>query len=182
MIEAGVVKLVQRNVEGNETILGLRFPGWLLGAPAVFLDRPSPAAVVTLTRCYLRRIPVTQFMGLIHSNPEFSLFLHRTLSLEIFEQLAHSAGLAHQTARERLEHLIYRSMKVVETVETGEGTRLHLPLKQDEIAQLLAISPSYLCKLLDQSEGEGVLSRKKGWLIVPDRDKLWHPEPNSSDG
>lgn len=113
----------------------------------------------------------------IRSDPEFSLFLHRTLSLEIFEHLAHSAGLAHHTARQRLEHLIWQLMSTLETLATDEGTRLTLPLKQDEIAQLLAISPSYLCKLLGQAEADGVLRRKNGWLMLPDRDKVWHTEP-----
>lgn len=37
---------------------------------------------------------MAQFIDLVRNNPEFSLFLHQVHSLEIFEQLAHSAGLA----------------------------------------------------------------------------------------
>jgi len=40
------------------------------------------------------------------------------------------------------------------------------------IAQLLAITPIYLSRLLEQLEDDGLIRRSKGWLIIRNPDKL----------
>jgi CRP-like cAMP-binding protein len=46
--------------------------------------------------------------------------------------------------------------------------KLQIPLKLKELAQLIAITPEHLSRLLRELEQQGVISRNKGWLIMTD--------------
>jgi len=54
-------------------------------------------------------------------------------------------------------------------------------LKNWEVAQLLALTPQHLCRLVKQLENEGLLMRKNGWIILSDPKKLWRPERTSHE-
>jgi len=43
--------------------------------------------------------------------------------------------------------------------------RLQMPLKHWEVAELIAVTPEHLSRVLRQMETEGILRREKGWLI-----------------
>jgi DNA-binding HxlR family transcriptional regulator len=47
-------------------------------------------------------------------------------------------------------------------------------LKHLEIAQLIAVTSEHLSRLLNQLEQDGLLRRRKGWVIIQDPRKLWH--------
>ena len=49
---------------------------------------------------------------------------------------------------------------------TAGEVRVHVPLKQREISQLLAIAPAYLCVLISQLERDGLLRRESGAFIL----------------
>src|SRR5690349_9387074 len=42
IINRGLVKLMRLEHEGHGLIVGLRFPGWILGSAAVIMSRPHP--------------------------------------------------------------------------------------------------------------------------------------------
>jgi len=54
-------------------------------------------------------------------------------------------------------------------------------MKNWEVAQLLALTPQHLCRLIKQMEDEGIIMRKKGWLILSEPKKLWHSEMEPKD-
>lgn len=50
--------------------------------------------------------------------------------------------------------------------------KIRLPLKRWEIAQLIAIRPEHLSRILQQIKQEGVLREENGCMIVSDVRKL----------
>jgi DNA-binding HxlR family transcriptional regulator len=63
---------------------------------------------------------------------------------------------------------------LTDEIKQQNPLRLQLLLKKSEVARLIAVAPQYLSELLRQLENEGILRREKGWLIVLDRERLWH--------
>jgi len=172
LIHRGLVKLVRREENGQEMIVDLRREGWFLGAPAVILGGPSPISATTVTRSHFSEISAEEFRHLLKNDHSFSCQIHELHSGEIVSQTIRFAQLGNLRARKRLEHLLCELATEQENPTRKTDIRLDLCLKHWELAQLLAVTPIYLSRLLDQLEDDGLIRRSKGWLIIRNPYKL----------
>ena|SRR5215216_6348537 len=179
IVEHGLVKLVRLSSQGRDLIVGLRSPGWVVGIASVILQKPYPASALSLTYCHLRRIPAAILIELLQSNIQLSWYFHLLQSREIFDQIGHQVGLGFLSARQRLEQLLWRliyaqKLSSPQKDELKKEARLNLPLKNNEIADLIAVTPEHLSRVMRQMQQEGVLRREKGWIIIIDPQQLQH--------
>jgi CRP/FNR family transcriptional regulator len=174
-IETGLVKLVRSEENGSEMIVNVRNPGWLLGSAAAILGQRFPTTAVTLTPCLLRRLPVKDFHQLMKTNHDFSWYVHCVHSRDILEQTIRLSELGNLSARQRLEHLLWELISALDLRDPRQSERIQLPLKHSEIAQLIAVTPEHVSRVLKQMEAKKFVQRKKGWIIVPDPQKLYRP-------
>lgn len=172
-IDSGLVKVASLFETGREIIVSLRSTSGLLGAASVILQKPNPVHATTLTYCQLRRSPAEAFLTLVTNNIAFAHFIHQALSREVYEQITPIVELGCCSARQRLERFLWMLVSGMPDPESQE-VRLRMPLRHWEAAQVLAITPAYFSRLLNQLEEENILHRKKGVLIIPDPQKLWH--------
>lgn len=176
LIEQGLIKLLRVQEDGQEVIVGLRRPGWCVGAAAVIIGTSYPVTAITVTRSHLSHIAGEGFRNLLKSDHSVSWRVHQMHSSEVCAQMIHLAELGCLPARKRLERLIW-DLLVAQRRHTVAGpVKLDLPLRHWEIAQLIAVTPVHLSRLLDQLEADGVIRRSKGWLIICDIDRLWRGE------
>lgn len=173
-IESGLVKITSLCESGRELITCLRSPGWLLGVTSVVLQKPNLVQATTLTYCHLRVISAATFLDLLASNIRFASFSQQALSREVYEQITPMVELGCCSARHRLERFLWELASEVRQFGSQEEVCLRMPLRHWEVAQLLAITPAYLSRLFNQLEKERILRRKKGLLIIPDPQRLWH--------
>ena len=132
-----------------------------------------PVSNVMVTTCELHRIPVTDFAELIASNAAFARHWLELQSLEHLAQLRRAADLRCLPALARLEQLLRRMAKL-----WGEGEILRLPVKHQELADLLAVTPEYLSRFLGRLEREGLLRREGGCIHLPRSGRL---RPGAND-
>lgn len=175
-IEHGIVKLIHLEPGGREIIVDLRFPGWMLGAAAVIIHKPPLVTGITLSECRLRHVPSEVFRHLMETDAQFSRLVHEMHSHEVFDQVTRFAQLEGTPARQRLEQLMWQLLAISEPDGLKNEIKLALPLKQWEVAALIAVTPSYLSKIYNELEQEGILHRRNGWLIIHDPQKLWHSD------
>jgi CRP-like cAMP-binding protein len=173
-IKSGLIKLSNMTKEGRELIVGLRSAGSILGVASVMLDRPHPLTAVTLTRCRIRRISAPLFLNHVRSDIGLSWQLHRLQSQELYDQVAQLVRIGTLPAQQRLEQFLAGLISALEIKEAQKEAKIQWPLKHWEIAQLIAITPEHLSRILRQMEREGLIRRKKGWIIVPDLKRLSH--------
>lgn len=171
-VAGGLIKLVHFDPDGRELIIGLRFPGGLVGSSALLAGEPSLATAITLTRCPLHRIPGEVFLELLRSDPSVSWDVHRIHAREAFDHLGHLARLGTLSSRHRLEYVLRQLILTVPNHSSQRDIRLLLPLKHWEIARLIAVTPEHLSRLLKQMQQDGVIRREKGWVIVSHPEKL----------
>lgn len=171
-IESGLIKLVNLTQHGEELIVGLRSIGWVLGSVSLIAHEPNSVTAITLTKCFLRRISAEAFLVLLTTDPQFSWYIHKQHAQEIRDQVAHLVRLGSFSARQRLEHLFLQLISLLEPKGSQTGIRLLLPLRYYEIAQLVAITPQHLSRLLKQMQQEGIIRLEKGWVIVSDAKSL----------
>lgn len=173
LVETGLAKLVCSEESGRELIVDIRFAGSLLGLSAVIRNESHPMTAITASPCRLMRISAGQFRDLLGENTQLGSSVHHLLSAEVINQAARITEIACLTARQRLENFIWQITKQTKPDEP-QSSKLQLPLRQWEVAQFLAITPAYLCRLLAELESEEIIVRRNGWIIVCALGSLWH--------
>lgn len=168
LIEHGLVKLVRETSKGNKVIIGLRHHDWLIGAPTVLLDRPYNFTVVAVVPTLLRRIPKTEFLEHIRKNEQFSLHVQRLLSQQIFDQMKRIEAMKCISAENRLVRFLAETVREMEPLGPDRPDCFALPFSNQELAQLLMITPEHLCRVLKKTEQKGLIRRAKGELVVTD--------------
>jgi len=163
-LESGLVKLLRAQADGGETIVGLRSSGWFLGAAAAILGRPYVARAVTLSRCRIADLDAARFGRLVREDASLSWRLHEMHSREAYEQMVQMADLGSRSARGRLEQFLHEMASALDGA--GDDVRLSIPLRQWEIAQLIAVTPQYLCRLFADMEREGLLKREGEFVTI----------------
>ena len=171
-VEEGLAKLVRTGPDGREQILGLRGPGWFLGAALVLTFRAHPASAVAVTPCRLRRLTRQAFLDLMAKHEALSWHVHQMHSREVLSQFQQMADLGTATSRQRLERFLRRFTGAGPANGNGGGVRLTLPLKRWELASLLAVTPEHLSRLLRQLRDDGVIRVTNGTIVVPDVHRL----------
>ncbi len=172
LIEAGLVKLTHNEGNGKELVVGLRTPNWIVGAAAVILNAKHGFSAETLTGCQIRCIPAPFFLNLLHNDTEFAWHFQQVQSHELFDQLSQLVGIGCRSARHRLEQLLSQLISSL-GLKAGEiKIQLQLPLKHRELAELIAVTPEHLSRLLKKMQLEGIVQRDKGWIHIPDVRRL----------
>lgn len=180
-VEEGLAKLVRTGPDGREQILGLRGPGWFLGAALVLTFRAHPASAVAVTPCRLRRLTRQAFLGLMAQHEALSWHVHQMHSREVLSQFQQMADLGTATSRERLERFLRRFTGAAPASGNGGGVRLSLPLKRWELASLLAVTPEHLSRLLRQLRDDGVIRVTNGAIVIPDVRRLAADDVDEGD-
>jgi len=184
-IHSGIMKLTRSEDNGQEIVLDLRFADSLVGSAAAIRQKPHAFTATTITRCVLTRWSSAKFLSLLATDVAIAARVREILSDEVLDHVSRISQLSCLPARQRLEQLLWQFCErfppdpVSSRVETT--SRLQLPLKHYEIAHLLAITPTYLCRLLNALEKENVIKRSKGWIVINKPSDLWH-EADSSGG
>lgn len=174
-IEAGLVKLTAIGEAGQELIVGLRPAGRTLGVCSAILKKPYPNSALTLTRCELRRLPGEALRYFLRNDVVFSRYVHQENSREVYDHVAQLVGLACLSARCRLERLLIEMVPGLETNSPKEEIHLQLLVKHWEIAQLIAITPQHLSRVLKAMEADGVIRQEKRRIILIDPTRLCCP-------
>jgi|SoiMetStandDraft_5_1073268.scaffolds.fasta_scaffold16191_1 cAMP-binding proteins - catabolite gene activator and regulatory subunit of cAMP-dependent protein kinases len=172
-MESGVAKLTRYEENGGEFIFDIRFPGSLLGSEAAIRKAPHPFSAVTATSCRLSQVTTRQFLGLLSTEPKLAVFIQSNLSAQLLNQVARMSEIACLPARLRLEQLLWKIAQHEGGCETM-NFKLQFPIRHWEAAQLLAITPTYLSRLLADLETEEIISRKGGWIVLHNPSGLWH--------
>jgi len=178
LVQTGIVKFTRCEANGQEILLDLRFPGSLMGSAAAIRQKPHPFAAVTVTRCTLARWSARDFVSLLDTDTSLAARVREILSDDILDHVARISQLTCLPARQRLEQLLWQFCDRLEPDKSrrqSESTsKLQLPLKHYEIAHLLSITPTYLCRLLNALQAERVITRSKGWIVINNPSELWH--------
>lgn len=171
-IQAGLIRLAYFDASGREVIVGWRRPGSLLGLAAAILQTLHDTTAETITPCALRRVPALSLRSLLHHNPDFSAYVHRLHAQEIATNTERFIDLATKSTRHNLLKLLSQIVLVLKQDESKKHSPVSIPIKQGEVARLLAVTPEHLNRVLKTLEKQGLLLRKRDMVIIPDVERL----------
>ncbi len=151
LLRQGLVKLVCTAPDGRETMLGLRAAGWYAGAVSSLMRTPSLYSVKTVTPCVFSMIAADEFSNKLTQSARLTRHFMDTLCNELISQSA-EAQLRLTSAEQRLAH--FMAERYLENPQVPTLDPLPM-LKQMEVAQLLAITPEHLSRLLHKTMSPG---------------------------
>jgi CRP-like cAMP-binding protein len=158
VLVSGIARLERACHGARVAIIGIESGGSMLGAHAVLSDTAYLANATAVTRCEAYRIPARSFRDLVRGEPACSWYLHQLQAYEYHLALSRIAGLSCLSARERLESFIEELTAALQASgESGE-----IPLRDRELAQLVAVTPPYLSRLVKKMIDQGRLRRIRG--------------------
>ncbi len=168
LIERGLVKLTRLAANGREVIAGIRRRHWLIGTTAVLLRREYTYTATTLVRTSLLCIPALYFLDLAKMNCQLSWQLNLSLSREVINLRKRLEANSCMTARDSLECFLRELIQEQEPDELQKTPEYPVPLNNLELAEIIAVTPEHLCRLLKEMEQDRLIRRDKGMLIVSD--------------
>ncbi len=174
-ISSGLINMIRTEPDGRQLIVNQRpFNRWI-GLASAIKQKSYDFTAVTRITCRLWRLPIQAFHQLLETDTEFSGRMLEALSDNYIELYARVSQIAHLPARRQLEQYLRSLLREQGLSETDHNVRLKLPLKRKEIAQMIAVVPSYVSDMFKELEGEGIISREsRSAILVIDPQRLWH--------
>lgn len=156
LVVSGVLKLVGRDLEGNETILGLCLPGDVAGALAAIDRRPQPYDYVAATAVTAVGIDAGLFEEVLAANPRACLALARLLGARV--RWLCDATL-ERTSAHVPSRLAGRLLDLAELLgrQHGGAIDVDLPFPQRDLGGLAGMCRESACKTLSRWKSEGTV-------------------------
>lgn len=167
----GEVKLSISSSDGKTLILRIAHPGEVLGLMATLSGKPYEVTAETLRPCQVAFVRRDEFLRFMARNPEAAQGVVRQLSANY-----HGACLQLRTvglsasAPAKLARLLLDWSAGAE--QTKQGTRSHLPLTHEEIAEFIGSSRETVTRTLSEFRDKRLVTLKGSILMIPNRAAL----------
>ena len=171
LIETGLVKMTRIERNGDERPMDFRSQGKLLGAASVCCAAPALMTAITLTPCKLYCLSAKTFCQLIETNVLLSGYLLKLFSQQFYDQVIRHSQAKSLSAHARVALLLLHCIPESEEEKT-KNIRLVLPAPHQDLAGFVMLTPSHFSRKLSELEETGIILRRKGWLIMPDKARL----------
>jgi CRP-like cAMP-binding protein len=171
VLEKGRVKAYCDTAGGSEVLLAVRGPGALLGELAAVDQQPRSATVEALEPVVALILPLPAFEDYLDGHGRVGLLLARIIAARLRDADRKRIEFGAHDATGRV------AARLVELSErfgqpTAGGTRIALPLSQDELAGWIGASREAVSKALQTLRASGWVTTSRMQIVVHDIDAL----------
>ena len=167
IIEQGKVRVFVLGEDGRELSVRILGPGEIIGEMALFDDQPRSASVEAMEETYTLELHHDVFIQYVRDHPSLALNLLSGLSERLRKVTTDAEELASLTVSERLMRRLQRLAEWAGAPTTG-GTRITLPLTQEELATMVGTSRESINRALVRLRREGKVELRNGWIVLAD--------------
>jgi CRP-like cAMP-binding protein len=159
--------------EGARQILALHIPGEALDFQHLFLD-VADHNVQMLTRGEVADVSRIVFQELARARPAIGHAILVTILVDssIFREWVLNVG--RRDARTRLAHLLCEFSVRLEAQGLTEEYGYELPMTQEQLADVLGLTPVHVNRTIKVLEAEGLIARNKRNISFPDWARMRH--------
>lgn len=163
----GIVKLVFSFADGSNKLLGLTYPGHLIGDWWLDVDMHSPFSAVTTVPCEVHRVDTPQMREAEKRDRRVADFHREMLERDLCNLSATHLEMKGLPPTEILERLLWELAGVLGGVESRGTARLVLPLTNSEMADLCGLSESHYKEVRRELEETGKLKHlaRRLWVL-----------------
>ncbi len=171
LLVAGRAKVSTFSDSGNETVLGFRGPGEILGDLSALDGEDHLATVTVVEEGEALVVPAPRFIAALEEQPRLALALLRLVAARLRDADRKRAEYVALDVGGRVAHRLVELAEAYGRPVDG-GTRIDLALSQRELAGWVGASREAVNKALAQLEDAGLLSREGRRLVVRDLEGL----------
>jgi CRP-like cAMP-binding protein len=124
----------------------------------------------------MRYISTKEFMDQLTADIALSVALNGMLSREIRGSIEKIATLGSMSATERLRRFLHELISEEDMDELRKMGRLDLPLRIDELAEIVAVTPQHLYRILKDPGLRAHLQQSKKILSIVDPLTFMHAD------
>lgn len=181
LLSDGVAKFERVGSAESRATVGLRFPGWFLGAESVIAEQRAPVSVVAVTDCAVRALARERFLGLVRVDADLSWRISQMQSRELIDRLESDGDQAHASPAARLKRLLHRLVHANDAIQLNKEVHLRLPVDRRELAGLISVPITQLSALLGQFQRDRLIELRRDRLIILDPSRLHAVDPTRRD-
>ena len=167
LVVRGIVKLVFSFADGSSKVLGLRYPGHLIGDWWLDLNMNCPFSAVPSIPCEVHIIDITRMREARQQDRILGDFHSEMLQRDLCNLAATHLELKGMAPTEILERLMWELAAVLGGLESRGTARLVLPLSNMEMADLCGLSESHYKEVRRELEETGRLKHlaRRLWVL-----------------
>jgi CRP/FNR family transcriptional regulator, cyclic AMP receptor protein len=167
----GRVKITTPGVDGQESVLGFRGPGDLVGELGAIDGRPRSASVATLEPVSGLACARSDFRTMIDTSPAVCLALLRVVVDRLYSADAERADLG---AHDVLGRVARRLCELADRfgAPCEQGIEIELPLTQEELAGWCGASREAVSKALTSMRTLGWIETRRRTIVITDPGEL----------
>jgi len=166
----GNIKISFTSAEGKEHVVRIIGPGQSFCEATMFLDKPSPATVQTITDAKVLFIPRSAIFQCIKEDANCMHGILTSLSREIFLLGSELESLTLDSSQQRVIRYLLQHLHPENT--RGSKCAVELPANKNTIALHLNLAPETLSRVLHQLSEKGLLKVEGKIIHVLDIQKL----------
>jgi CRP-like cAMP-binding protein len=152
---------------GRRQITTLLVPGDFLDLSSFLVPRRD-FGVVAVTNCRTVVIEHEQLRRVCETNPAATHLLWTETSIEAAIQREWLVSMGRRSAKGQMAHLFCELMVRLSAVGRSERSAFHLPLTQNELADVLGLSPVHVNRVLKELRHDGVIAWSNYWIEILD--------------
>ena len=158
LVLSGRVRLVALGADRREVVLALRGPGELIGEMAALGAGRRTATGVAVDDVEAGFLDADALMSFLHEHPAAAIVMIRMLVRRLSEASRDVVDLATRDSLGRVAKRLV-DLSSQHGVPTADGTRIELPLSQDELARWTGATRETVSRALR-------LMRQLGWVAT----------------
>jgi CRP/FNR family transcriptional regulator len=170
-VSSGVFKLCQQTDDGTANIIGLRFPGELIGEDALFLKTYNYTAIA-IGNSSVCKVSVEQITSCGQLVPEVQQNLIELLSRQSYvRQRNFQAYIGKKSADSLLSAFL---LNIIErnASYTGSDNSIELPINRNDIANFLGLRRETLSRVFSKFQKEQLIQVEGKKIELLEQDKL----------
>jgi CRP/FNR family transcriptional regulator len=171
LLARGIVKLAYSSPDGGQHLLGLRYPGDLIGNWWLDLRMHCPFSAITAVPCELHRIDCALVRDGAIQNRGALRFHVETLQRDLCSLAATHLALKGLAPADILERLLWELAAALGGLASQGVARLVLPFSNAEMADLCGLSESHYKEVRRELEDTGRVKHLERRLWVLHRSK-----------
>jgi len=165
LCRSGQIKLYRLAPNGAAKIVAMIDPGSSFAEAAVFMQQASyPVHAQAVRASTVVRIDAHQLLGLLRESPDGCIHLLGLISTRLRNRVADIESLSLQNGQLRVMSYLLRLHRQADPIQ--------LPTSKKSVANLLAITPETLSRVLTQLHETGVISVDRRRIHVLDPERL----------
>jgi CRP-like cAMP-binding protein len=173
VIVYGNIKISFISIGGKEHVVRIVGPGQSFGEAMMFLDKPSPATVQTITAAKVLFVPRDVIFQCTAEDANCAHNMLANLSRRIFLLASELESLTLDSSQQRVIGYLLQHLHPDENAKFSKSA-VELPANKSTIALHLNLAPETLSRVLHQLNEKGLIQVEGKVIRILDVEKLRH--------